>query len=186
MACSNTIQDHHHWPLTAAQSDSNNNPQITSIQPHHVPSTHTATTTTTTKTPPPKSNFTHLFTFTPPRHAPLLALSLLTSAVVAAGRTAYAVLLGKIFEVVTRFGAGLLAPPAFLAEIARWAVWMCVLGVGMWVVSTVDVAAWVVAGELRAREVRGRVFEVLGRRRRVGWFEGREEGVGGLVVGVQS
>ena len=59
------------------------------------------------------------------------------------------------------------------------------LGVGVWVFSTVDVAAWVVGGELRARTVREEVFGVL-LGRGVGWFEGREEGVGGLGVGVAS
>ncbi|KAK3292871.1 P-loop containing nucleoside triphosphate hydrolase protein [Chaetomium fimeti] len=147
------------------------------------------TTTTTTPTAPTataKSTFKHLFTFTPPQHTPLLALSLTTAALVAAGRTVYAVLLGRIFDVVTRFGAGLLPPADFLAQIAQWAVWMCVLGVVVWVVSTVDVAAWVVGGELRARVVREEVFRGLVLGRGVQWFEGRVEGVGGLGVGVAT
>jgi ATP-binding cassette subfamily B (MDR/TAP) protein 1 len=63
---------------------------------------------------------------------------------------------------------------------------MSVLGVGVWAVSTVDVAAWVVGGEVRASRVRERLFEGFLYRRGVGWFEGRREGVGGLVVGVQT
>ncbi|KAL2024917.1 hypothetical protein VTK56DRAFT_3616 [Thermocarpiscus australiensis] len=134
-----------------------------------------------------KSNsiFTDLFAFTPPSHAPLLAFSILTSAAVAAGKTAYAVLLGRIFGVVAAFGAGALSPPEYLAQIVRWAVWMCVLGAGMWVFSTLDVAAWVVGGELRARRAREAVFGVL-MGRGVGWFEMRTEGVGGLVSAVQT
>jgi ATP-binding cassette subfamily B (MDR/TAP) protein 1 len=62
---------------------------------------------------------------------------------------------------------------------------MCVLGVGAWVFSTIDVASWVVGGELRARTVREKVFGRL-LRRRVGWFEKRGEGVGGLVAGVEA
>ncbi|KAK4141345.1 P-loop containing nucleoside triphosphate hydrolase protein [Dichotomopilus funicola] len=132
-----------------------------------------------------KSTFLHLFTFTPRQHIPLLLLSLTTSALVAAGRTAYAVFLGKFFQVVTSFGAGTLSSDEFLGEIGQWSVWMCVLGVGMWVASTVDVMCWVTGGEMRAREVRERVFAaVLGMR--MGCLEGREEGVGGLAAGVAA
>ena len=141
----------------------------------------------TEKLPPaPKSSFKHLFSFTPPSHVPLLALSLITAAIVAAGRTLYAVLLGKIFDLVSRFGAGLLTPDAFLAEIAFWSVWMCVLGFGFWVASAVKVALWVVGGELRAREVRGQVFgSLVGRG--MGWLERwGGEGVGAAVVRVLS
>ncbi|AEO59824.1 hypothetical protein MYCTH_54167 [Thermothelomyces thermophilus ATCC 42464] len=133
-----------------------------------------------------KSSFKHLFTFTPARHIPLVALSFTTAALVAAGRTAYAVLLGRIFDVVTRFGTGLLSPADFLAQISQWAVWLCVLGAGMWVVSTVDAAAWVVGGELRARTARREVFWRFLMGKEVGWFEAREEGVGGLTASVAT
>ncbi|KAL2174811.1 P-loop containing nucleoside triphosphate hydrolase protein [Thermothelomyces heterothallicus CBS 202.75] len=133
-----------------------------------------------------RSSFKHLFTFTPARHIPLVALSFTTAALVAAGRTAYAVLLGRIFDVVTRFGTGLLSHADFLAQISQWAVWLCVLGAGMWVVSTADAAAWVVGGELRARTARREVFWRLLMGKEVGWFEAREEGVGGLTASVAT
>ncbi|KAL2261151.1 hypothetical protein VTK26DRAFT_4625 [Humicola hyalothermophila] len=130
-----------------------------------------------------KSTFLHLFSFTLSSHYPLLACSIVLSAFVAAGRTAYAVLLGRIFEVVASFGAGALAPDDFLARIAQWCVWMCLLGAGIWVFATADVASWVVGGELRARTVRQTVFgRLMGRE--LGWFESRAEGVGGVVAGV--
>ncbi|KAH6847544.1 P-loop containing nucleoside triphosphate hydrolase protein [Chaetomium sp. MPI-CAGE-AT-0009] len=125
--------------MTPSTTNKNHQPRHTKPTPssdtdyHHSimhldhPSPQTTPSTTTTPTPPtptPKSTFKHLFTFTPPHHAPLLALSLTTAALVAAGRTVYAVLLGRIFDVVTRFGAGLLAPADFFALIAQWAVWM--------------------------------------------------------------
>lgn len=139
-----------------------------------------------TTPPTPKSSFKHLFAFTPASHLPLLAFSLITAAIVAAGRTLYAVLLGKIFDLVSRFGAGLLTPDAFLAEIARWSVWMCVLGLGIWIASTLDVASWVVGGELRAKQVRGDVFGTLVGRS-MGWLERwGGEGVGASIVRVLS
>ncbi|KAH6623211.1 P-loop containing nucleoside triphosphate hydrolase protein, partial [Chaetomium tenue] len=115
----------------------------------------TTTTTTTTTPPTPPSTLAHLFTFTPPHHTPLLLLSLTTAALVAAGRTVYAILLGRIFGVVSRFGAGLLSPDDFLAQIAQWAVWMCVLGVGVWVVATVDVG-------VQTRELQAATSQTLG------------------------
>lgn len=155
------------------------------IQLEHVPCPTTPRLTSPPPTAAPKSTFKHLFTFTPRRHIPLLTLSFATAALVAAGRTAYAILLGRIFEDVSRFGAGMLSPADFLALISQWAVWMCVLGLGMWAFSTVDVAAWVVGGELRARTVREVVFaSLLGRG--MAWLDGRGEGVGALVAGVQT
>jgi ATP-binding cassette subfamily B (MDR/TAP) protein 1 len=206
MASSTTNQHHQPWPLHPEPEPKPTTPSSTTSrdQDHHTilhiehsfesspPPTNTTTTPdtppppTNTNSPPKHSNILHLFTFTPPPHLPRLTLSLTTALLVAAGRTAYAVLLGSIFDVVSRFGAGALAPAAFLTELSQWAVWMCVLGVGVWVVSTVDVAAWVVGGEVRARGVRERLFAGFLHRRGVGWFEGRREGVGGLVVGVQT
>ncbi|AEO68171.1 uncharacterized protein THITE_2051998 [Thermothielavioides terrestris NRRL 8126] len=162
------------------------NDRPTAIQLEDAPHNSTPTTSPPPTKPTTKSSFHHLFTFTTRGHVPLLLLSLGTAAAVAAARTAYAVLLGHIFQVVSRFGAGLLSPDDFLAQIARWAVWLCVLGAGMWLFATVDAAAWVVLGELRARCVREQVFGVWLRRRAVAWFEAREEGVGALVAGVQS
>ncbi|KAL2195012.1 P-loop containing nucleoside triphosphate hydrolase protein [Corynascus similis CBS 632.67] len=133
-----------------------------------------------------KSSFQDLFTFTQARHVPLLTASISTAALVAAGRTTYVVLLGRIFNVVARFGAGVVQPADLLTQIAGWAVWMCVLGVGMWAVSTVNIAAWVVAGELRARTARSELFSRLLMGKEVGWFEAREEGVSGLTVSVAT
>ncbi|KAK4154236.1 P-loop containing nucleoside triphosphate hydrolase protein [Chaetomidium leptoderma] len=190
MASSTPNQDQQPWPVKPISSsrdkDRDSVTQIEhSLSPTPLTTPTTRTTSTTAAARPPKSSFKHLFTFTPPAHLPLLALSLTTAAFVAAGRTAYAIFLGRIFEIVSRFGAGLLSPADFLAQISQWAVWMCVLGVGVWLFSTVDVAAWVVGGELRARTARTAVFGgLLGRD--VGWFERREEGVGGLAVGVAT
>lgn len=158
----NKTHHHHHSTITQPDDD-------------HLPTTPSS----------PKSNLLHLLTFTPRPHRPLLVLSLTTAALLAASRTAYAIILGRIFAVVTLFGAGQLAPRDFLAQIAAWAVWMCVLGLGVWVVAVVDVAGWVLGGELRARVARGEVYRRLGVLGGVGWFEGRGEGGGGLGAGVE-
>ncbi|KAL2268780.1 hypothetical protein VTJ83DRAFT_3626 [Remersonia thermophila] len=140
-----------------------------SVQGGSIPclkSPQTPTTDATMSTVPVKvkSNISHLFAFTPPAHAPLLAVSFATSAVLAAARTAYAVLLGRLFECAADFGSGVLAPAPFLAEVSKWAVWLCVLGVGIWAFATVDVASWIVGGELKAKTAREQVFESLLRR----------------------
>ncbi|KAK4132745.1 P-loop containing nucleoside triphosphate hydrolase protein [Trichocladium antarcticum] len=174
---------HHHQPWPPKPDNTNNkssnddNPTAIHIdQPQPPPPSHDPK-------PTAKSTFRHLVTFTPPAHYPFLGLALGTAAAVAACRTAYAVVLGKIFQAVAAFGAGALPADVFLAEVARWCVWLCGLGAAVWVFASLDVVAWVVGGELRARVVRGRVFGGLvgcG----VGWFEGRAEGVAGVVNAV--
>lgn len=156
--------------------------------PFTTPSTVTTTITATNNKPhakPAKSTFLHLLTFTPPRHVPLLALSTLSSAVVAAGRTGYVVFLGKIFELVAGYGAGRLPPGVFLDAICHWAVCMVLLGIGMWLFSTLEMALWVVGGERRAREAREAVWAAL-MARPVAWFDARCEGVSAVVAGVLS
>ncbi|KAK4121932.1 P-loop containing nucleoside triphosphate hydrolase protein [Parathielavia appendiculata] len=171
-----SVRDSQKQPWLAKAAPSNHN-SVLQLE-------HPASPTSLPPTTPTKSTFKHLFTFTSRRHIPLLVLALIAAAVEAAGRTVYAILIGRIFDVISRFGSGLLPPGEFLSQISRWALWMCVLGVGVWLSSTVDVATWVIGGELRARTAREEVYgRLLGRR--MGWFEQRPEGLSGLMTRVQ-
>src|SRR5688500_5294181 len=85
-----------------------------------------------------KSSFRDLFSFTRQAHVPVIVCAFITAALVAGARTGYAVLTGRIFEIVTRFGAGLLTGSDFLSEMSRWSGYMCLLGLGMCLVASID------------------------------------------------
>ena len=127
----------------------------------------------------------HLFTFTRPHHIALVLCAFFTAAVVAAGRTAYAILLGKIFDVISRWGAGALTGEGFLSEISKWCVYMCLLGLGLWLSASVDIALWVTAGELRAKTARNALFASL-LRKTTQWYDLKENGMSSLMVQIQT
>ncbi|KAK1752972.1 putative ABC transporter expressed in the mitochondrial inner membrane [Echria macrotheca] len=132
-----------------------------------------------------KSSFSDLFVFTRRYHLPIVVCAFVTAALVAGARTAYAVFVGTIFEIVTRFGAGQLQPDDFFAQISRWAGYLCLLGLGMWLVATIDTALWVLTGELRARTAREKLFGAF-LRKTMSWYDSRENGMSSLMVGIQT
>ncbi|KAK3485208.1 P-loop containing nucleoside triphosphate hydrolase protein [Neurospora hispaniola] len=134
---------------------------------------------------PVRSSFKNLFAFTRPAHVSLMVTALCGSAVIAAGRTAYAVLLGKIFEVCTSYGAGIIAASDLLHQVSHWCLYMFLLGIGMWVVCSFDVALWVMAGELRAKTTRETLFSTL-LNKSAAWFDLREHGMSSLMTAIQT
>ncbi|KAK4176579.1 putative ABC transporter expressed in the mitochondrial inner membrane [Triangularia setosa] len=132
-----------------------------------------------------RSTFATLFSFTRSKHIPLVLLSFFTASLVAAGRTAYAIMLGKIFEIVSKWGAGSLTPTEFVSQISQWSIYFVLLGLGVWLFSSIDIALWVLSGELRARTTREIMFRAL-LRKTAGWYDLRGEGVWALLVQVQT
>lgn len=132
-----------------------------------------------------KSSFRDLFAFTRRHHVPVVGCAVFTAAMVAGARTTYAVLTGKIFDIVTRFGAGHLRPEEFLSDMSRWAGYMCLLGLGMWAVSSADMTLWVLTGELRARTARERLFASF-LQKSMAWYDSRDSGISSLMVGIQT
>ncbi|KAM7191702.1 putative ABC transporter expressed in the mitochondrial inner membrane [Naviculisporaceae sp. PSN 640] len=132
-----------------------------------------------------RSSFRDLFAFTRLRHVPVMVSALATASLVAAGRTAYAVLLGKVFEVVALWGAGSLNPDDFLSQITQWSIYFVILGVGMWIISSIDIALWVITGELRAKTAREVLFDSLANKP-TAWYDLRMNGMASLMVGMHT
>lgn len=160
-------------------------------QPDKTPPTPTGDATITIHPPGkdpvrgPQSSFSDLFAFTRRAHLPILTSALLTAALVAAARTGYAVLTGRIFEIVTRFGAGLLTADEYLSEISKWCGYLCLLGLAMWAVASLDMALWIATGELRAKTAREALFQAF-LQKTMSWYDARESGTSSLLVGVHT
>ncbi|KAK0749732.1 P-loop containing nucleoside triphosphate hydrolase protein [Schizothecium vesticola] len=133
----------------------------------------------------PKSSFRDLFAFTRRAHLPILTSAFFTAALVAAARTGYAVLTGRIFEIVTRFGAGLITADEYLSEISRWCGYLCLLGLAMWLVASLDMALWITTGELRAKTAREALFGAF-LQKTMAWYDARESGTSSLLVGIHT
>ncbi|KAK3376904.1 P-loop containing nucleoside triphosphate hydrolase protein [Lasiosphaeria ovina] len=135
--------------------------------------------------PGQKSSFKDLFSFTRRNHVPIIGCAFATAALVAVARTAYAIVLGRIFECVSEWGAGGLDNGDFQSQISRWSVYMTLLGLAMWLFSGLDIAVWVVTGELRARTARNIIFSSL-LRKTAEWYDSRAHGMSSLMIGIQT
>src|SRR4051794_4620501 len=87
---------------------------------------------------PPKSSFKHLLAFTCREDLWLLLGALATAAGIAAAKTLYAIILGRIFDVITRWGGQLIEPDDFLSEVSMWCLGLTLLGVATWAVVGLD------------------------------------------------
>lgn len=123
--------------------------------------------------------------FTTPRQIAVMVCAVATAAVVAAGKTVYTVLLGKIFDVVSKYGADLLGGEELLAQISPWCGYLAVLGVGMWLLSSMDLALWIISGALRAQTARKTLFSTL-IEKEMDWFDSRQDGMSSLVIQTQG
>ncbi|KAK4225426.1 putative ABC transporter expressed in the mitochondrial inner membrane [Podospora fimiseda] len=132
-----------------------------------------------------KSTFATLFSFARPKHRPWILLSFFTSAIVAASRTAYAIFLGQIFGIISQWSAGQLNSDQFMSKISNWSVYFVLLGLGMWLFASLDIALWMMNGEVRARTTRETMFAAM-LHKSAGWYDLRDEGIWGLMVQIQT
>ncbi|KAK3317809.1 hypothetical protein B0T19DRAFT_298560 [Cercophora scortea] len=132
-----------------------------------------------------RSNSKHLFVFTRPGNVWMIACAVFTAALAAAGRAAYTIVFGRIFDLSSQWGANAIAGDRFLSETSQWCIYMCLIGLGMWLVSSIELAFWVISGELRARTARDTLFASL-LKKTAEWYDLRENGMSSFMVAVQT
>lgn len=126
-----------------------------------------------------------LFTFTKRSHAPAVVFALTTTLISACIKPASAVFFGKIFSSFTQFGSGLVDGEQCLHEIIKWCIALACLGCLAWFVEGVFFTSWVVFGELQAKSIRGCMFEGM-LDKDIGWYDLRQDGVGALLIRIQT
>ncbi|KAK4064501.1 hypothetical protein Trihar35433_8018 [Trichoderma harzianum] len=114
-----------------------------------------------TDTKPQRSSFKHLFSFTRWNHAGLLIAAVIASAAFASIKSVQSIILGKIFDVVSNFGAGHRSGNETMDQISHWGLILLGMGIGNWAASTAFLALWVIFGELQANSVRQGIFQSL-------------------------
>lgn len=127
----------------------------------------------------------HLFTFTTWQHCGPLTAGLAASLLSGALRTSLAILIGKIFEVISEFGSGQLTGPDTLAQVSSWCIILTLIGGVGWLVNFAFMFSWIAFSELQARNIRQRMFRAL-LKKDMEWFDGQEDGVASLLVRMQT
>lgn len=132
-----------------------------------------------------KSKWKHLFAFTRWSHSAVLALAVLSSCACAALKTALAVILGKIFDIVAAFGNGTKSGPETLSEVVRFCIILVLLGVAQWAIESAFLGTWIMFGELQAQSTRNTLFQDLISLRN-SWYDSFPQGTSSLAVSVQT
>ncbi|KAI1407160.1 P-loop containing nucleoside triphosphate hydrolase protein [Hypoxylon sp. FL1857] len=127
----------------------------------------------------------HLFTFTTWQHCGPLVAGLVASSLSGALRTSLAILIGKIFEVISEFGSEQLNGPDTLSQVSSWCIILTLIGGAGWLVNFAFMFSWIVFSELQARNIRQQMFRAL-LRKDMEWFDAQEDGVASLLVRMQT
>ncbi|KAH6609033.1 hypothetical protein Trco_002379 [Trichoderma cornu-damae] len=138
-----------------------------------------------TDTKPLRSSFKHLFCFTRWTHAGPLVAAFAAAAAFAAVKSVYSVILGKIFDVVSDFGAGHRSSTETLHRISHWGLILLGLGIANWLVSAAFLSLWIVFGELQANSARQDIFDSL-LSNKMSWFDSLDQGISSLLVRIQT
>ena len=133
---------------------------------------------------PLKASWRSLFHFTTKNQCKYLAIAIVLSILSGLVVPFQAFFLGKLFLALTSFGAGLIDGNNLLDEIIKYSVYLCTLGAGSWVVSTLYFASWLFFGELQGMNARLYLFQSLLEKDMM-WYDLRKNGIEALMPGIQ-
>lgn len=134
---------------------------------------------------PIRSSFKHLFSFTRWNHAGSLIAALAASGAFAAIKAIYPIFLGKIFNVVSDFGAGRRSSSETLLEISHWSKILIAFGIANCLSGSAFLSLWVIFGELQAKSARQDIFKSL-LSKNISWFDSLDQGIPSLLVRIQT
>ncbi|KAF7561460.1 hypothetical protein G7046_g2685 [Stylonectria norvegica] len=132
-----------------------------------------------------KAGWRHLFVFANKAHVGPALAALVATAMTAGLKTVLSVVLGKVFDVIAKYGNGSLNSADTLSEISKWCLVLTGLGIGNWLASTAFLSLWIVFGELQASSVRHKTFKSL-LSKNMTWFDSQTEGISSLLVRIQT
>jgi hypothetical protein len=137
---------------------------------------------TTTKTVP---SWRCLFSFFERKHIPTAISAAVCSIGAGASQPVNAILYGKIFTEITRFGVGTLTAQQFLHNASIWSTALAIAAGGAWIVHGASLSSWMIFGELQAKSARTNIFQPM-LEKELQWYDLRDDGVGSLLVRIQT
>ena len=126
-----------------------------------------------------------LFNFTDRFHSVALAPALLLSALSGVLLPAVAILMGKYFDALAKFGAGTISERELIQGVLSSTYGLVAIGGATWLLKGGYLTFWLVFGEMQAKSVRDRLFQSL-LLKDLEWFEMRSNGVSSLLSRLQT
>lgn len=129
--------------------------------------------------------FKHIFAFTTRQHRLPLMLGIVASILVGALSTALSIIVGQIFNVISRYSRGGLSDSDAMAEISTWCRNLVIAGTLGCLINFASIYFWSRFGEIQARLVRSQIFLGL-LHRGMGWYDLQPNGISSLLVKTQT
>lgn len=127
-----------------------------------------------------KTSWKSLFHFTTVYHLPLLLAALLITIAAGVARIIFALYLGKLFQILSRFGCGAITGPQLMEQARDNTFILLIVGGATWLLSSCFFFVWIVFAELQVRGA-GRILFGKLLTRDFMWFDMRKDGVGSFL-----
>lgn len=128
-----------------------------------------------------KKSFLALFNFTTRSQIVTLLLALLFSTASGVVIPVFAVLLGKIFDVFTTYGAGQISGPDLVKKVSKYGLALAGLGSSSGLLNACYLGFWLAFGEAQAKSVRERLFNSM-LEKDMEWYDMRKFGIEALIL----
>lgn len=132
-----------------------------------------------------KTSLLALFNFTSRSHFTTLLIALILSIASGIVIPAFAVLLGKIFNIFTTFGAGQISGPDLVEKVSTYGIALAGLGSGSGLLNAFYLGLWLVFGELQAKSGREKLFKSM-LEKDMEWYDMRQFGIETLISRQQT
>ena len=126
-----------------------------------------------------------LFNFTDQSHLIVLTPAVLLSALSGVLLPAVAILMGKYFDALAKYGAGTITDHELVQKVLFITYGLIAIGAATWLLKGGYFTLWLVFGEMQAKRVRDNLFQSL-LLKDLEWFEMRSSGVGSLLSRLQT
>ncbi len=126
-----------------------------------------------------------LFNFTTRKHSTVITIALIATTASGIIKPTAAIFFGKIFSILTKFGAGEATGQETLQQVTPWCIALVALGAAAWAIEGLFLSTWLAFGELQALSVREKMFKGM-LEKDMEWYDMRKDGIASLLVRLQT
>lgn len=130
------------------------------------------------------SGWLSLFSFTTRIHLFSFSVALILSVASGIIIPAFAIILGKVFDLFTKYGAKQMSGSDLVKKVSIYALGLVGLGAGSGILNAGYFMAWLVFGELQAKGAREKLFDGM-LKKDMDWYDMRKAGIDTLISRLQ-